>query len=433
MPASLERYEKELDVWLDVRAYPIVDEDGNIVKVIEHLRDITATKRVEIENRRLNKKLQQVQKMESLGTLAGGIAHDFNNLLMGIQGRISLMSMDMEPNHRNREHTKAIDTYIQSATNLTKQLLGLAREGKYEVLPIDINALVLESSALFGRTRKEIEIRTDKVQGGMTVEVDKRQIEQALLNIYINAWQAMPEGGTLDIAAKTVRLKEKESKAYKVRPGNYVQVSISDTGIGMNKDTIEKIFDPFFTTKEKKRGTGLGLASAYGIVKNHGGLISAKSEIGVGSTFSILLPLSVKAAHVEPPRQSGVAKGMETVLLVDDENIILDVGKAMLEKLGYRVFLAKGGEEAVVYLRKAEMSIDLVILDMIMPGLDGGSTFDLIRECQPKIPVILSSGYTLNDQARKIMQKGCNGFIQKPFNLSELSDKIRSVLDPLLK
>jgi two-component system, cell cycle sensor histidine kinase and response regulator CckA len=428
-PASVERYEEALGTWLDVRAYPILDDMGNIVKVIEHLRDITPTKTAEAENRKLQTQLLNAQKMESLGTLAGGIAHDFNNLLMGIQGRISLIAIDMEPYHIHTEHISAIEEYIRSATNLTKQLLGFARGGKYEVNPIDINQLLTDSAAMFGRTRKELQIHTQTALGALTVEADKRQIEQVLLNTYINAWQAMPDGGELYLATSSEVLDEAFCKPHQVTPGRYAKMSVTDTGVGMDEATRLRIFDPFFTTKDKARGTGLGLASAYGIVKNHSGFITVYSEVAQGTTLNIYLPLSDKVATAEAPAEQQILEGSETVLLVDDEEMIVDVCKAMLEKLGYRVVVANGGAQAIDLIQQKGADIDLVILDLIMPGMDGGAVFERIRDIMPAMPVILSSGYAINGQATQIMQNGCNGFIQKPFNFYTLSEKIRKTLD----
>ncbi len=429
MPASCERYEEALDAWLDVRAYPILDDDGNLVKVIEHLRDITPEKKAAEENRRLQEQLLDVQKMDSLGTLAGGIAHDFNNLLMGIQGRISLMSNDSEGADANTEHIKAIEEYIASATNLTKQLLGFARGGKYEIQPIDINRLMLESASMFGRTRKDLQIHTKVDDLPVTVEADKRQIEQVLLNIFINAWQAMPGGGELYLETSVDVLDDAVCRSHRVEPGRYAKIQVTDNGIGMDGATRKRIFDPFFTTKDKGRGTGLGLASAYGIIKNHSGFITVYSEVGRGSTFNVYLPVSDQDAVQEVLAEKTLVEGSETVLLVDDEEIIIDVCTAMLERLGYQVMAANNGEQAIEIVRERHEEIDLVILDLIMPKMDGEKTFELIREINKEIPMILSSGYALNGQATHIMKKGCNGFIQKPFDFSALSQKIREILD----
>ncbi|MDJ0829943.1 MAG: PAS domain-containing protein [Desulfobacterales bacterium] len=428
-PASVVRYEKALGAWLDVRAYPILDDAGNLLKVIEHLRDITLEKQSEAENRKLHEQLQHAQKMESLGTLAGGIAHDFNNLLMGIQGRASLVAVDLSPASPHKEHLKAIEDYVRSATELTKQLLGLARGGKYEVKPVEISELMLDSAAMFGRTRKEIKIHTKPYQEPLVVEADRGQIEQVLLNMYVNAWQAMPDGGELYLETHNITLDDIYCKPHQIIPGRYGKLSITDTGIGMDKATCRRIFDPFFTTKEKGRGTGLGLASAYGIIKNHGGSIAVYSQLNQGTTFDIYLPLSNEQITTETQTEYGLKKGQETVLLVDDEDMIIDVGRAMLEKLGYEVVTARGGQEAIAHTEKMGKTLDLVILDLIMPEMDGGKVFDRIRGIRPEIPVVLSSGYAINGQAEDIMQRGCNGFIQKPFNIVELSKQLRKVLD----
>jgi PAS domain S-box-containing protein len=258
--------------------------------------DMTEKKQAAREKEKLQAKLQQAQKMEAIGTLAGGIAHDFNNLLMGIQGRTSLILADIHSDHPHFEHLSEIENYVGSAAELTRELLGFARGGKYQVLPTDLNELVEKSSQMFGRTKKEITIERNYGDNLWNVEVDRSQIEQVLLNIYVNAWQAMSTGGTLFIRTANVQLDNKFVKPYNSKPGDYVIISIKDTGAGMDASTIKKVFDPFFTTKEKERGTGLGLASAYGIVKNHDGIIVAKSEKGHGSTFNIYLPASGQAA-----------------------------------------------------------------------------------------------------------------------------------------
>lgn len=404
--------------------YEASTNDGERRHVGTHgvIRDIS-------ERHRLHAQLQNAERMESLGTLAGGIAHDFNNLLMGIQGRSSLIAMDLEDTHPVLEHLHAIDKYILSATHLTKQLLGLARGGKYEVKPTDINELILKSANMFGRAKKEITIETRFHDANIVVEADRRQIEQVLLNLYVNAWQAMPEGGTLRLETKSILLGEKDCRPYQVESGRYAHVSVTDTGIGMDQKTLQHIYDPFFTTKEKIRGTGLGLASAYGIIKNHAGIIHANSKPGCGTTFNIYLPISERSVFRELSSQGKINSGSETILLVDDEDMIIEVGQALLKRLGYQVITAKSGEEAVEVVHRMGFGVDLVILDMIMPCMDGGRTFDRIRETCPETPIMLASGYAVNGQAEEIMSRGCNGFIQKPFSVSELSQKLRHILD----
>ncbi len=423
---SFETLKGEIQ-WLDYNYIPML----NSVEAIDGFcvlgHNFTEKKLAEEEKMKLERSLHNAQKFKAIGTLAGGIAHDFNNLLMGIQGRASLMSLNLDPSHPLVEHVNAIEEYVRSASDLTSQLLGLARGGKYEVKPIDLNTLILESSAMFGRTRKEIRIHKEMPLKALVVEVDKRQIEQVLLNMYVNAWQAMPHGGDLYLKAKAININALECQIYGMEPGYYACVSITDTGIGMTQETQQRVFDPFFTTKEKQRGTGLGLASAYAIIKNHNGTITIYSEVAEGTTFNIYLPLSQKDAQYETLVERQPVQGTETILLVDDEQLILDVGKAMLEALGYLVITVNSGENAIEKILRLGNSIDMVVLDMIMPGMGGGKTFDHIRQIKAEIPVILCSGYSINGQADEIMQRGCDGFIQKPFSISEISFTIRKI------
>ncbi len=402
--------------------------DDRIVR-IQIATDITHLKNLEKERVQFEEKLRQAQKLEAIGTLASGIAHDFNNLLMGIQGRTSLISIDLDGSHPHAEHTAAIEDYIKSAVNLTRQLLGFARGGRYEVKPFDINELLESSANMFGRTSKEIRILTKICPEPMIVEADRIQIEQVLLNIYVNALHAMPDGGNLFCETQPVEIHHKNDPIYSVPPGQYVKISITDTGHGMTEEVLQQVFDPFFTTKKKERGTGLGMASAYGIVTNHGGMITADSQVGHGCTFTIYLPRSLKEVKLDKPAEGMLVGGVETVLLIDDEEMILEVGTAMLERMGYRVLSADSGEMAISLISATPCDVDLVILDLIMPGMDGGRTFDKIRELEPLMPVLLSSGYSINGQAMKLLERGCNGFIQKPFNINDLGKKIRDVLD----
>ena len=380
------------------------------------------------ERLKLEAQLAHAQKMESIGTLAGGIAHDFNNLLMGIQGNISLLLADSEKNSSLYKRLQNITDYIRRGEDLTKQLLGFAMKGKYLVKPLDMNSLIRKSSKMFGRTKKEIRIRFSPDKNLWHVEADHGQIEQVLLNLYINAWQAMENGGELHLNTSNTFLDRKFVETFGIKPGKYVRVSVSDTGIGMNREIMEKIFDPFFTTREDGKGTGLGLASAYGIIKNHGGIITVYSEPGKGSTFNFYLPATSKKIVKEITPDPKILSGNETILLVDDEEITLTVVRDMLEHMGYTVLTAGNGKNALNIYGKNHKRIDLVILDMIMPGMGGGTVFDRFMEIDPRVRVLLSSGFSLNGQASEILKKGCRGFIQKPFGIEQLSAKLREIL-----
>jgi PAS domain S-box-containing protein len=416
-------------VCLELSVSLLKDQDGLSMGYRGVLRDVSERKQTEEEKHKLETQLQQAQKMESIGTLAGGIAHDFNNILMGIQGNASLMLLKIESDHPNYEKIKNIEKYVQNGTELTKQLLGFARRGKYLIKATDLNEIIEKSSSLFARTKKEIQVHTDFCEDLWTAEVDRGQIGQVLLNLYVNAWQAMSNGGDLYLQTENVILDRSYVKPYKVEPGRYVKVSVSDTGVGIDQETQERIFEPFFTTKEMGRGTGLGLASVYGIIKSHGGYINVYSEKERGTVFTIYLPASDKEVTKETEAASAAfIKGSGTILLIDDEKMILDVGIELLEELGYKVQSAMRGQEAIDLFKRDRGKIDLVIMDMIMPGMSGGETFDRLKKIDPDIKVLLSSGYSINSQAAKILQRGCDGFIQKPFNMNQLAEKVQRIL-----
>jgi len=391
--------------------------------ILSFIKDIS-------QERQLEEKLLQAQKLEAIGTLAGGIAHDFNNLLMGIQGYASLMLLETPPSHPHYQKLKNIETQVQSGANLTKQLLGFARGGKYEVKATDLNEFILHNSNLFGRTRKEIIIHTTFDSDLWTVEIDWGQLDQVFLNLYINAWQAMPGQGDLYIETQNIMITERSALTAELPPGRYVKISVRDTGVGMDENTRRRIFDPFFTTKEMGRGAGLGLASVYGIISNHGGMISVESEKGKGATFHILLPaVEAPPAAEEDGKESMAPGGRETILIVDDEAINIEVISAMLEQLGYQAVSASGGREAVQLYRERWSAIDIVILDAIMPGLSGKETFALMKDVNPRVKAILASGYSLDELSSSMMEQGICAFIQKPFRLKDLAQKIKEALN----
>ncbi len=404
-----------------VSSVVVKDEKGKVKYYDGTIEDVSERKRLEAQ-------IQQAQKMEAIGTLAGGIAHDFNNLLMAIQGNASLMLYDMDALSPHYQSLINIENSVRSGAKLTKQLLGYARKGKYQIKPIDLNQVVEQTSDTFGRTRKEIRIHRNLTQVLFSILADKGQIEQVLLNLFVNAADAMPAGGELFLKTKNLTEKDIKSDLYKVKSGNYVQLMVTDTGTGMDKKTKERIFEPFFTTKEMGRGTGLGLASVFGIIKGHGGYIDVESELGRGTTFFIYLPATSKKAIKITESPSRIINGNATILLVDDEELVLDAGSKILERLGYTVLEATDGNKAVEIYQKNKDKIDMVILDMIMPDIGGGEVYDRMKMINPKVRVLLSSGYSLNGQAYEILKRGCEDFIQKPFSLGRLSEKIGEFL-----
>jgi PAS domain S-box-containing protein len=399
----------------------LYDRSGQPVGRIINLRDIS-------EQKRLQAQLQHAQKMESIGTLAGGIAHDFNNLMMAIQGYVSLMLLDLEPSHPHYEALLSIEQKIQSGSKLTAQLLGYARKGKYKVRPIDLNHLIQETSDAFGRMRKDITIQRDLAPDSLCVLADKGQMEQVLFNLFVNSADAMPKGGKLILRSENVTHRGMVDRIYNPKPGIYVKITVADTGTGMDKEILERIFDPFFTTKEMGRGTGLGLASAYGIIKSHNGYIEVESEKEHGTTFSIYLPATTEKKFEEEDRACQIMNGNGTILLVDDEEMVLNVGARVLEKLGYAVLEAKSARDALEVFNKNKDKIDMVILDMVMPEMGGGEVFSAMKEINSNVKVLLSSGYSINGHAKEILQRGCDGFLQKPYSVNELSGKLREIL-----
>ncbi len=414
------------------QTHDVYCRDGSI-KII-HFRPVTMQTGEQIvfyaditELKNLEAQIRQAQKVESLGTLAGGMAHNFNNLLMGIQGNSSLALIDMDEDNSLCERLKNIEKLVQSGANLTRQLLGYARKGNFEINPLCLNNLIKETSNTFGITKREIRFHLDLCENNCVITANQGQIEQTLINIYVNAADAMPNGGDLFIKTEHVSRDAMRGRPYKPKDSEYVRLTVRDTGTGMDSDTMERIFDPFFTTKEAGKGTGLGLASVFGIVKSHNGYIDVESKVGVGATFYLYFPKSQLKEEKQVSSSSGLCRGSGTVLIADDEEIILEVLEDYLISMGYEVLKANGGNEAIRLYRDNQKKIDLVILDLIMPDMGGGETFDTLKSINPDIKVILTSGYTVNGKVSEILEKGCNGYIQKPFKMEALSKCISDV------
>ncbi len=406
--------------WIYATMFPIV-EDNKVAEIFCIALDTT-------ERKRLEHQLLQSQKMEALGTLAGGIAHDFNNLLMGIDGYTQIMLMDMDPLHPHYEMLKRISMQVRSGADLSGQLLRFARGGGCEIEPINLNRVIELSAQTFARTRKEISLSLNLAGDLLTVDADRIQIEQVLLNLFINALQAMPGGGKLGISTENAVLNESFTGTYSLPSGKYVKISVTDTGTGMDKKTMDRIFEPFFTTKEMGRGTGLGLATVYGIVKGHGGIITVSSELNRGTTFIIFLPSTDRLPVSESSGSAEIHRGSGKVLIIDDEAMVLNVTAEMLNKLGYSALTARSGKEAIEIYRNHNKDIDLIILDMIMPEIGGEKIYDELQSINRSVKVLVASGYSPTDPAALIKGKKDVSFIQKPYNITDLSQKIQDVL-----
>jgi len=392
------------------------------------LRDITHLRRAEEERQELEEQLQHAQRLEAIGTLAGGIAHDFNNILMGIQGNTSLMLMRMPAEDPLIEKLRKVEHYVKDGAGLTRQLLDFARTKQRQTAVTDLNEVIRKTADMFGRTKREITIDVSGLQANWPVTINPGQIEQVLMNLFVNAWQAMPAGGRLTIETEDCQLGMKSVHPFGLNPGRYVRVKVNDTGIGINEAILPKIFNPFFTTKERGRGTGLGLSSTYGIIKNHRGFIKVTSQVGQGSVFTVFLPASASPMQAETETILKPLRGAGTVMVVDDEHFIIEIAGEWLRELGYNVIEASSGQEALDLYAANREGIDLVILDMIMPGMDGGETFDGLRALDPNVRVLLISGYGLDGRIKEIRRQGCRGFLQKPFTILQLSEKIKAIL-----
>ncbi len=396
---------------------------------VASLSDITDIIEAEKERRNLAAQLNHAQRMEAIGTLAGGIAHDFNNLMMGMLGNLSLVTAELGRNHSGLPKLKNIEALIQSGAKLTGQLLGYARKGHYEVSLTDLNDVIQTTCETIGRTMKGIAFEMDLSPDIEAVLADAGQMEQVLVNLMVNAADAMPSGGSLYLTSDLVTHRDIVAKKFTPKPGRYVRITVQDTGVGMDGRVLNRIFDPFFTTKDMGRGTGLGLASVYGIIKGHGGYIEAASTVGEGSTFTIHLPAAGPLPTAEASPNSRCAEGSEVLLVVDDEPMVLEVTTAMLNAAGYQAMSAANGSEALDIYREHGEDIDLVIMDMVMPGLSGEALFEAFCEIDPAVNVLVSSGYAMDRNSEKLLQQGARGFIQKPFSIDTLGQRIRDIID----
>jgi len=407
-------------------------EDGRVKGALGVVVDLTELKKGEEERRRLQEQLFQAQKLESIGTLAGGIAHDFNNLLGGLLGSLSILEAEAEGQPSLQYEVGEMKGLVKRGAGLTKQLLGFARRGKYDAKPLALREVLSLTLDLFRRTRKDIVIQNNISSVVRNVLGDRSQIEQVLMNLFVNAGQAMTSGGTLMVFLGEHRIESEEAESHGVLPGVYARLRVADTGVGIPPQALPHVFEPFFTTKTPGKGTGLGLASVYGIVKNHGGYVEVESEVGKGSVFTVVLPTTELpvAREAEKPRNAldGAVFKKRTILVVDDEEHILRTYAKVLRDMGFEVLPAKDGPEALGLFRSRREDVAAVILDMVMPGMGGAEVFEALKAIEPGVRVLLASGYSRDGQANRLLEAGCQGFIQKPFDARELAEKLKEVL-----
>jgi two-component system, cell cycle sensor histidine kinase and response regulator CckA len=429
LSGSIEPYEA-VGLKKDGSKFPI---EINIKKSTVDGRDIRAGSIRDLSNqKKLEAELLQAQKMEAVGTLAGGIAHDFNNLLQAIMGFTELLILEKTRTDSERESLQKIYDSGRRGADLVRSLLTFSRKVEPELYPVDLDCeIVLVQELLYRTIPKTIKIDLHLSGKPARVMADKSQMGQILVNLGVNARDAMPDGGTLTIETANLQLDKDYCDSFpEVKPGHYVLITVSDSGHGMDKETLEHIFDPFFTTKEVGKGTGLGLATVYGIVKHHGGHINCYSEPGCGTTFKIYLP-AVQTDKEPKIREEEIPirGGNETILLVDDEDFIRDIGSKALNRSGYHVITASDGQEALDVYRREGDKISLVILDLIMPEMDGKKCLNRILEINPKAKVLMASGYSEHGPSNASITEGAVGFVVKPYDIRKLRQTVRKVLD----
>jgi PAS domain S-box-containing protein len=410
--------------WYDVRVYPRRDGISVFFQVT------TENHRLEEARKQLGDQLRKAEKAQAVAELAGGVANDFNNLLSVIQSSVSMALFDLDASHPQYETFKRIETQARNGARLSAQLLGYARKGRDAVDLLDLAELTEDRMEAFAKTNTNIRVERNVSDLLPPVEGNRYQILEVLDSILQNSLDAMPYGGKLTVRTEPTTHEHMDGKPWNPRPGAYVLIRVEDTGIGMDKDTQRQVFTPFFTTKARRaEGSGLGMAAVYGIVKGHGGYIDVSSEPGKGTIVSVFLPCKAIRRRLKKAAPVQLASGNETVLLVDDESLILEVGSAMLSKLGYTVMQASGGRSAVDLLQRQGEQIAVIILDMIMGDMGGNEVFKRIKEMNLRAKIILATGCSLEGQVMEMLTKGCDGFLQKPFGIRELSEKVRDILD----
>ncbi len=414
-------------VSIEMMAYPATVKKAALVLYV--LRDISKRISEKQERIKLQEQLRQTQKMDAIGRLAGGIAHDFNNMLGTISGYADIILKRFAPdNPKVEKYALGIYEAAKKSADLTAKLLAFAQKGQYETGPIDIHVTVQNVVDVMKHSFDEsIAITKDFTASHSVVFGDKSQMQNIILNLVMNAKDAMPKGGTLELVTKNIQLDALDilNRAEEIKPGSYLKLSVSDTGVGMDEEVKFRAFEPFFTTKDLGQATGLGLAGVYGIVKAHGGFIEIKSEIDSGTQFDVYLPLAkeeIDESSEESPKEEQAVGGK--ILLVDDEELFREMTTEMIEGMGYDIETCSDGDEAIEYFKDHSQEVDLVILDVIMKRVGGYDCFVALQKIDPSVKAIITSGYSSDGEAKKILEKGAIGFLQKPFEMDKLSEVI---------
>jgi PAS domain S-box-containing protein len=423
-PQAVEIEEPILGGTFLISAYPLFDEGGQVSGSVHILKDIT-------ERRRLEAQLRQMQKMEAIGQLAAGIAHDFNNLLTPIGGFAELLMRKAPEGSKEHKYLCQIGVAAERAAALTYQLRLFTRQERGERHPVQLNSVVQETRDLLERSiPKKIAIELQLEPGLWAVEADLSQISQVLMNLCVNARDAMPDGGTLTLEARNVTVDEGWAQAIlEAQPGRYVRLSVSDSGCGMSPEVQARLFEPFFTTKEVGKGTGLGLSVVYGIVKGHGGFIQVYSQEGCGSTFHAYLPAMEVTVEEKGGEGLELPAGTETILMVDDEEMVRELGQRVLELCGYTVLMAEDGVQALEVYQAHRGEIPLVVLDVVMPQMGGRECLRRLQEVDPQVKVLISTGYTADNSAQELVAEGALGVVEKPFKVQDFAVAVRAALD----
>ena len=423
LPASLYENGGE-ERYASVTVFPVHNKIGNLTDIVLMLEDVT-------RRRTLQRQVIRAQKMESIGALSGGIAHDFNNILGGILGNASFLRNKLAEDSDSLRYLEVIERGIDQASQLTRQLLGFSRQGPQQLNPVDVNSVIEQTLELFRRTLDQgVELQQELDPGLPAAFADSLQFEQVVLNLLLNANEALNGHGRIAIRSRPRVVDEEESRQVPdLRPGNYVEIEVRDTGRGIPPELHNRIFDPFFTTKRDGEGSGLGLSMVYSILRAHGGHVELASRPDLGTRFRLLFP-----AADEPAREAGgppvkTLRGTEHVLVVDDEAVIRDMLTRILESLDYSVTTFDSGLGAIEYYRERHEGVDLVILDVVMPDMNGLEVYEEMRAIDPGARILICSGYTQNQRSEILDLPGISGFIEKPFTINTLSNTLRRILD----